>query len=247
MRQSRALLDTLKSELKRRGKTYAEIAPALGLSESSVKRLFSTGNISLRRLEQLCDLLSLEFGELVRAMEQRESLTSCLSVEQEQELVSDIRLLLMAHFLINGLDVDTITARYRISTTDSIRLLAKLDRLGIIELLPYNRVRVRLSRQFRWQPRGPIQRFYERSIQSEFLRAPFSGPGEQRLFVSGMLSHESSARLIRKLHRLAAEFDELSLEDRSLAAERRSGTSLILAMRAWEPAAFLQLRRQPDN
>lgn len=247
MRQARALIETLKAELKKRGKTYSEVAPVLGLSEASVKRLFSTGNISLPRLERLCDFLNLEFGDLVRSMEQRSNLTTSLTLAQEEELVSDMRLLLMAHFLINGLDVDTIVERYAISQLDSIQLLAQLDRLKIIELLPGNRVRVRLSRQFRWLPRGPIQRFYERSIQSEFLHARFSGPNEQRLFVSGMLSPESSARLIRKLHRLAAEFDELSLEDRNQPLEQRSGTSLIMAMRAWEPAAFTQLRRHPAS
>ncbi|WP_026291702.1 helix-turn-helix domain-containing protein [Marinobacterium rhizophilum] len=244
MRQTKALIDTLKAELRAHNKTYAEVAPVLGLSQASVKRLFSTGNLSLHRLERLCEFLNLEFGDLIRSMERRLNLTSSLTLETEAALVSNIRLLLMAHFLISGLDVDTIIDRYAISPLESIRLLAQLDRMKIIELLPGNRVRVRLSPQFRWQPGGPIERFYEQGIQSEFLHASFNGAGEQRLFVSGMLSAESSATLVAKLKRLAAEFDELSREDTRRPLEQRSGTSLIMAIRAWEPKAFARLRRQ---
>jgi len=50
--------------------TYARLAQGLGLSESSVKRMFSLQSMSLDRLAQVCALRSLEITdllELVRA------------------------------------------------------------------------------------------------------------------------------------------------------------------------------------
>ena len=41
MSASAALIDTLKRELKAQGVTYAAVARALGMSEASVKRMFS--------------------------------------------------------------------------------------------------------------------------------------------------------------------------------------------------------------
>ena len=68
MSQVTALLQTLKRELKARGITYADVAGELGLSESSVKRLFSESKLSLDRLEALCQIVGLDISDLVQVM-----------------------------------------------------------------------------------------------------------------------------------------------------------------------------------
>ena len=50
MSQTRELIKTLKTALKAQGKTYADVAVELGLTEASVKRLFSQQSFSLSRL-----------------------------------------------------------------------------------------------------------------------------------------------------------------------------------------------------
>ena len=82
-------------------KDYRDVAGVLGLSEASVKRLFSEKSFSLARLDSICRLLDLEISDLVRKMKQAIQLTTHLTLQQEQELVTDTRLLLMAHFLIS--------------------------------------------------------------------------------------------------------------------------------------------------
>jgi predicted XRE-type DNA-binding protein len=54
MAELQQLLVTLKRQIKARGLTYRDVAAALKLSEPSVKRLFSTGNLSLERLVDIC-------------------------------------------------------------------------------------------------------------------------------------------------------------------------------------------------
>ena len=46
------LIETLKKLVKARGLTYADVAARVGLSEASVKRLFSRGSFTLARLQQ---------------------------------------------------------------------------------------------------------------------------------------------------------------------------------------------------
>jgi len=70
MAQTSQLIDTLKKLLKRQGKTYADVAERLELSEASVKRLFSEKNVSLTRLDSICSLLDIEISDLVREMQQ---------------------------------------------------------------------------------------------------------------------------------------------------------------------------------
>ena len=49
-----AIVDALKRMLKGRGITYANVAAGLGLSEASVKRMFSRRDFTLQRLEDVC-------------------------------------------------------------------------------------------------------------------------------------------------------------------------------------------------
>ena len=69
MAETQALVQTLKKTLKANGLTYRRVAEGLGLSEASVKRLFSEESFSLRRLDQVCGLMGLEISDLVRQME----------------------------------------------------------------------------------------------------------------------------------------------------------------------------------
>ncbi len=69
MSQTAALIDTLKKTLKANGLTYRKVADKLKLSEASVKRLFAGQNISLNRLEQICQLMDMEISDLVNKME----------------------------------------------------------------------------------------------------------------------------------------------------------------------------------
>ena len=247
MSQTRALIETLKQELRKQRITYRQVSAALELSETSVKRLFADATFSLRRLEKVCAMLQLEISDLVQLMQKSIELTAELTREQEQELVSDTRLLLVALLLMNKLDFADILSIYDISEPEGIRLLVRLDRMKIIELLPGNRVRLMISANFRWLPDGPIQKFFEAKVQQEFLASSFNGPGELRVFVSGMISREGNAEIIRKMQHLAKEMNELSVAAESLPLEQRFGTSLMLAVRPWEIGVFTALRRTPDE
>lgn len=50
MSQTHALIQALKKQLRAQGKTYADVADLLELSEASVKRLFATESFTLQRL-----------------------------------------------------------------------------------------------------------------------------------------------------------------------------------------------------
>ena len=101
MRQTNLIVETLKRELRKQGIRYKEVARKLELSEASVKRLFAERSFTLTRLAQVCELLNLEFSDLIHQMEKDIELTDQLTLEQETELVSDIKLLLVAYFLMS--------------------------------------------------------------------------------------------------------------------------------------------------
>lgn len=244
MADTATLLKALKQVLKGRGMTYRDVARELALSEASVKRLFSKQDFTLKRLEQICALLEVSFSDLVRLVEAGQPAITELTDAQEKELVADRKLLLIAVLVVNGWTFEQILADYLLSEQEVVRRLARLDRLKIIDLLPKNRVRLRISRNFTWRKGGAIEKFYERQVPGEFLRSRFDGPNELMRFVFGVLSSRSIAVVHRRLEQVVREFNELHQEDIRLPPNERHGVSILLATRGWELSVFSDLRRE---
>ncbi len=245
MAHTAALVEALKRELKVRGITYAALAPQLKLSEASVKRMFSRRDFTLKRLDDICRCTQIDFAELARAVARDDALISHLTLEQEKEIVSDRKLFLVAVCVLNHVTFDQVVETYNISSAECVKLLARLDRLKFIELLPGNRVKLLVSRTFAWLPDGPIQQFFNHHAHNEFFRSRFNRPDEFMLVVNGMLSKSSSADVVGRLKRITREFSELHNDDARLPLGERSPMTLLVAVRHWQLAAFAELRRGP--
>lgn len=243
MVQSKRIVEALKQALRTRGVSYAQVARGLALSESSVKRLFSTGAFSLHRLEAVCDLAGLDLLELARQADAQRYRMPALTVDQERELVGDPALLLVAVCALNRWSFERILERYRFDPPRLVGLLARLDRMGLIELLPGNRIRLRIARSFAWLPDGPIHRFFVDRLQSEFLAGAFEPERDVHRVAWGMLSAESATALRTRIAALTDAFDELTRGDEVRADTTARGTCLLVALREWEPSPFRAMRR----
>jgi len=243
MAQTNPIVSTLKSLLKSRGLTYRDVAHALGLSEASVKRLFAEQNFSLQRLDQICQLLEIEISDLIKQMEASQQQLSELTLEQEQELITDIKLLLLAHVVINGWQFEDIINLYQLTETETIRYLAKLDRLKLIDLLPNNRIKLKISPKFAWRSGGPIQSFFTTYLLDDFLKSKFDAKDENFIFPSGMLSAASREHFNRRIKQLVQDFHSMNEQDRTLPIEERFSCSLFLAFRPWRPDVFKKMLR----
>ena len=244
MAQVSLLVTALKRHLKAQGITYAALSKQLGLSESSVKRQFARQSFSLRRMEQILNLLGLEIEDLVGLMNERREFLTELTPEQEDALLADPKLLLTMYLLINGWTLPQITSTFAIDDPEAERLLIRLHRARIIELLPFNRVKLLTARNFTWRKNGPVQRFFVGEVQREFLDSSFAGTGEHLRFVAGLLSRASLAQLQQSIDRLAREFDELARRDAALPPAERASCSAVFALRPWEFSMFTALRRK---
>ena len=65
MAERSLIVAELKRALREGGHTYADVARKLELSEASVKRLFSTEDLSLERVDQICELIGLGLREIL--------------------------------------------------------------------------------------------------------------------------------------------------------------------------------------
>jgi len=237
------IIATVKRQLKLQGLTYRDVAAALDLSEPSVKRLFASEGFTLERLVEICSLLGFTLAEIAHEAEDGQRHLRTLSTQQESELVSDTRLLLVAVCALNHWRLAEMLSVYDLGEAECLRHLLRLDRLGLITLLPGNRIRLNVARDFDWLADGPIRRYFREQGMAEFIGGGFDGSGESLDFAHGMLTESARARLQDELRQLRARFAQLHEESLAAPLAQRRGSGLLLALREWEPAAFAALRR----
>jgi transcriptional regulator with XRE-family HTH domain len=243
MTEATQLIATIKKQLKSQGMTYRDVARALKLSEPSVKRLFASERFTIDRLVQVSNLLGYTLAELSKEAQAGQPRLCTLTEKQEREVVSDTKLLVVAVCALNHWTLDEIVAFYRIGHAECIKLLLRLDKLRIIDLLPGNRIRINVSRDFDWLPNGPIRQYFQGRGLGDFLKSNFSNENESMAFVHGMFTEQAQAQIQEELRRLRQKFAELHEASLSAPLGKRSGVGLLLALRRWEPADFAKLRR----
>ncbi|MDP1633682.1 MAG: helix-turn-helix transcriptional regulator [Gallionellaceae bacterium] len=243
MTEAVQLIATLKKQLKNQGMTYRDVARALKLSEPSVKRLFASGRFSVERLVQISNLLGYTLAELSKEAQTGQTRLSTLTEKQEREVVSDPKLLMVAVCALNHWTPDEIVAFYKLGIPECIKYLLQLDRLRIIDLLPGNRIRLNVARDFDWLPSGPIRQYFQSKGINDFLKSEFAHEDETLTFVHGMFTDQALAQIQDEMRRLRLKFAELHEQSLAAPLSKRRGLGLLLAMRGWEPADFSKLRR----
>jgi transcriptional regulator with XRE-family HTH domain len=241
--QTKAIHHALKTALRANGYTYADVAQVLDLSEASVKRLFSDFGFSLQRLEAVCQMIGMEVTDLISSLESNNERLQCLTHEQEDEIASDIVLTLVTVCVLNRWTFEQILDNFKIDFHDCIRKLAHLDRLNLIELMPGNRIKLKISNNFKWLENGPIQKLFCEKVAADYFAREFNRPNEKLIVVNGMFQAASAEELHQRMSRLADDFNELSSRDAVKPLGERKGLTLVLAARGWRYGVFEPYRK----
>jgi len=237
-------VEALKKCLRARGMTYAQLARAVGLSEPSVKRMFSRGTFTLARVDEILAVLELDLYEVARMSRGAQHGPTEMTVEQESALAKDERLLSVFWLVHNGWGFADILGEFSISKTELTLALARLARLKLVDWGAGERVRLRVPKDFRWRAGGPVKKAYGRRVTQEFLEARFDSSLELLRFESREMSAESAAVLKRRLERVLAECTELADLDAAAPASRRIGVALLVACRPWQFSVVNALKRR---
>lgn len=230
MNHEMQLLAALKSLLKQQGRTYKEVAEWLALSEGSVKRMLSKGDMRLDRLMTILSYLGRSMTDLVNIMDAESKQISQIDEAQERELVADIPALLTALAVLSQLSFDEIKQHYGFDAVQVENALLKLDKMHIISLLPNNHYQLNVSANFRWLAGGPIQRFFMENLAANYVSKPLAA-GDELLMSGAMLSDESNQKLNQLLNDFMQHFQQLNVIDRALPLAEKNATFIVLAKR----------------
>lgn len=252
MTETQLMLETLKRCLKARGMTYGRLARKLGLSESSVKRLFSNESFTMARLERVCraiDMTIVDLARMTAAQVQTSAAepTFSLTLEQERILASNSLLLACFYLLLNGRTVEEMSNRLSLTAQATRNLLSQLSAAGLLEVERGKKVRLHARLPIAWRPDGPVRKLYERQVRAEFLQSEFSAKNEALSFHSAELSPASVRILLRKMEKLASDFADLAALDVSLPSKEKVSTAMLLACRPWVFSMFSAYRARTSH
>lgn len=239
------LVQILKAELKAAGVTYAALAAHLDMAESSVKRMFSKGgDMPLTRIDEICRLIKLDFADLARRVADAQPLMLELSLAQEKAVVADRNLLVVAICVISQVPAEEILATYELSEAELVRALTQLDRIGIIELRPGNRYRLKVAKGFRWLPQGPVMEFFRKEVLHDYFAGGFDGEAEMLMVVHGEIGRGLANSFRERLMRIGQDFSNQHLADRKLPSDQRRPYTIVIGMRSWLMAALAEMQRR---
>ena len=201
-----------------------------------VQTILQSGNV-------VVEVPAAQAGAAARRVADAQPLLKELTHEQEKAVVADKKLLLMAICVLSQWTLEQVTSAYRLTEAEVIRYLVQLDRIGIIELRPLNRYRLKLAKTFRWRPHGPVMNYFREHALLDYFAGGFDGTGEGVLLVHGNISRSLAPAFMERMQRVAQDFAQQHLADQKLPDREREGYTLLLAMRSWEFEAFAQMRR----
>ncbi|MBC7465661.1 MAG: helix-turn-helix transcriptional regulator [Bdellovibrio sp.] len=234
MATSATLIETLKNNLKARGITYKKLAIKWGLSEASVKRLMSDGDLSLSRIETACELMSISFSELIKLTPfEVEIVDQLLKPEHEEEFAQELRLYHFWTLLLEGQTVRQIEKKYVVSVNDVQKFLLQLDRMKLIELHPKNRVKILEQNRRLLRKDGPMGKVLLQQAKTSFLEHPFKNSLLEHLrFTMYKLSPQSAIRYKTKIDKMITEMKNESQIEAELPESIEFG--LLAALRPWQ-------------
>lgn len=238
---SMALVETLKKNLKAKGINYKTLGQEWGLSESSVKRLMSQGDLTLERIEQACHAMQMTFADLVKLSPlETEGIDPTLLPDQEAAFVANPALFHFFSLLEEGKTAKQIERKYDISPAEIQKFLLILDRVQLIELLPQNKVRLKVVNKIRFRRDGPMGKLILDQAKSSFLDSEFKAETEHLRFGLYRLNPQSAHRYKSKMDKLLHEMKADSDYEQNQADAVDFG--FLLALRPWHSTLLRALK-----
>ena len=150
----------LKVTLKDRGMTYRELGKEIGLTESGVKKIFLANDGSFLRLSQIAKFLGLSLTELVS--DQRMTQVGFSDKQQTEFLNNPLLFKLFWLLVYERADIAYAKKVLNLTNTEAFKLVRKLDLLGLVKLLPGERIIVSSVKAVSWKGKGKfVEKLYQ--------------------------------------------------------------------------------------
>lgn len=243
--KTKALLHTLRNLVKSSDQTYDSIAKKMDLSADTVKRLLSGKiPISLERVSEICEHIGIDVYELARLSKfgQKDE-HPVLTLAQEKMLAEDEATFSVYYLITMGMTFDQMIAQYSYSKEQLTKIALKLEKLGILELHPNNKLKMLVYRKIRWHMNGPLHNKYMVLWATNFAKDVYQSPESFKYFFNFPLAKESKTEVLRKISKLCREIEYLSEMDLNIRNRADTSMNVLIGAHHWMPEVTRQFQR----
>jgi transcriptional regulator with XRE-family HTH domain len=223
------IITTLKQLLRGKGMQYTDVAVALDVSERTVQRWLNGEGLTLELVGRLCDLVGATMAELFdlaeRATDER---PRRLTVKQEQALADTPMVAFLFTRLLQGWSPQEMQRACGLTKAQLIRHLLALERLGLIELHPGNRVRLLTRRNIDWRKGGPMRRHFDKFAKQLMSTMEFGSASSIWTFEAFHLTAGTAALIDNRLQALRLDIRHLAEMERDTPPDEKRWYSLLL-------------------
>lgn len=234
-----AIFLRLKKELKLRGKTYSDIAEPLMLTTSGVKKLFTSHDISLKRLETICQLVGLTVSEVIN--EASEDFVKDFSFSQEQELllIQNPELFhLYWKMRVESMPLHEYKKTYldknKKSKSAIDHSLKKLEKVGLVVISKWGDIRFSDNGLTRWQSQSALVQILNRKWSQDLIESVLSRNSKHDFYNLSRLklSEETYAQLKNELLNLADRYSIMATKESNLKSKKSKNEIALMLVAA---------------
>ncbi|HLE11514.1 MAG: hypothetical protein A2504_05855 [Bdellovibrionales bacterium RIFOXYD12_FULL_39_22] len=220
---SKQLFVVLKQVLKSRKITYRMLCEKSSFSESTLKNMFHANNMSIDRLLEICQLADISFPDLVNLANKEDANDFSFNILQETFFAKNPHYYyFFRECFFEKKDLEQIKKEYKLSDKSVLKYILGLEKLGLLEVHPGNRLRFLVYGKLRWLHNGPwMKRFYPEfmkkivqlqleNLDNENFRTDFPG-----FFTLPQRTYEDFGREIQELE---IKYREIAFRDSLLSS-----------------------------
>jgi transcriptional regulator with XRE-family HTH domain len=207
-----AIVRVLKQTLRSRGYVYLDVAQHLKVSEVTIKRFFSGSSVSMKHLLAVCDFLHVQLLEAAAIARDFEHPEYVLNDAQDRYFAGHPKYYAIFIDLYRRKSVSEVKKYWSLDNRIFFKILRSFEKLQLLEVLPKNGYRFKMSGPVKVPARGLFRRiFFEQNLSFlEYVQREIENP-RHILQTSEVLLSKKNAAEFQK------EFQELSRKYRSQA------------------------------
>lgn len=238
--QIQITFDVLKALFKARGLSYKDVAKRAHMSESNLKRIFSTRTCSLDRLVEICSAVDLSIFDIMEMATKTRAPETVLSEAAERYFTQNFECFVFFRRLAGAKSPNDFLKQEKLPKEKIKKFLKDLERFGLIEIRA-EKIHVKLSGYLRIPPDSPLQRKIEEQWVPWFFSQIFANrdkPEHQLKIASTGLSKRHRARFLEELNDLIAKYRDKGFVDQRLNSAEVSPFGIAIGIGPYRVGFF---------
>ena len=224
--QFASLTRALKTVLKSKGLTYAELAQLIDMSESGLKKLLTAEDGSVGRLDTMCRALGIKLLDLIQIAEAESPVSEFrLPLKVQEFFIANFDCFRVFWMLMyDELPPEKIQSELKMSEKEFWKHVRQLDRFDLVKVGESNRLTLPQRDHLVWANEGPLIDLLLRTWGRGLMEQVAANRNAEDHYLSlrmFRLTQASRSDLLQAVKDLKREFGHRSLRERLVTSDAK--------------------------